>query len=77
MKRCTPGLQSISDKQLDQAGFNGGREISKSGTRDLHGTWNPLPAYNIIEAESLDAAENLRKAIHSLQAFGSTNLRSM
>ena len=28
-------FESISDQQIDQGGFAGGREISKSGTRDL------------------------------------------
>jgi len=28
-------FKSISDKQVGQGGFSGGREISKSGTKDL------------------------------------------
>ncbi len=47
---------SIADRQLDQGGFSGGQEISKSGTTDL--PWGPesITGYNIIEAVSLDAA---------------------
>ena len=38
-------FESIADKQIDQGGFAGGREISQSGTRDLavgHGVHNRL-----------------------------------
>jgi len=31
-------FESITDKQVDQAGFSGGREISKGGTKDLEST---------------------------------------
>jgi hypothetical protein len=28
-------FESIADRQIEQGGFSGGREISKDGTRDL------------------------------------------
>ncbi len=52
-------FDAISEKQVDQGGFSGGREISKSGTRDLPWSTDSITGYNIIEAESLDAAEEL------------------
>ena len=50
---------SISDHQVDQGGFSGGREISKDGTRDLPWDMESITGYNIIEAEDLDAAERI------------------
>lgn len=52
-------FKSISDRQVEQGGFNGGREISKSGTRDLPWNIESITGYNIIEAQSLDEAEKL------------------
>lgn len=49
-------FESISDKQVDQGGFKGGREISKSGIKDLPWDMESITGYNIIEAEDLDAA---------------------
>ena len=54
-------FESIADVQVDQAGFAGGREISKTGTRDLPWDMESITSYNIIEAESLDAAEAIAK----------------
>ncbi len=50
---------SIADKQIEQGGFTGGREISKNGIRDLPWNRESITGYNIIEAEDLDAAEKL------------------
>ena len=53
-------FESISDKMVDQGGhFSGGREISKSGTRDLPMNMESITGYTVIEAESLDAAEKI------------------
>ena len=52
----------IADHQVDQGGFAGGREISKSGTRDLPWDMESITSYNIIEAESLDAAEKIAQS---------------
>ena len=52
-------FESIKDKTIENVGFSGGREISKSGTKNL--TWNmdSITGFSVIEAESLDAAEKL------------------
>ena len=49
------------DKQVDQGGFSGGREISKDGTKDLPWGMESITSYNIIEAENLDAAEQIAR----------------
>ena len=53
---------SIANKQVDQGGFGGAREISNAGTKDLPWGMESITGYNIIEAESLDEAETIAKA---------------
>ncbi len=50
---------SIADRQVDQGGFAGGRELSGEGAKDL--PWGPdcMTGYNVIEAEDLDEAERI------------------
>lgn len=55
-------FEAISDRQIDQGGFSGGREISNSGTRDLPWDFDSITGYNVIEAESLDEAERLARS---------------
>ena len=50
---------SIADRSVENVGFGGGREISKSGTKDLSWDMDSITGYSVIEAESLDAAEKL------------------
>ena len=52
-------FESIAEKQVDQGGFAGGREISATGTKDLPWDMESITGYNIIEAEDLDAAEEI------------------
>ena len=52
-------FKSIADKQVDQGGFSGGREISRDGTRDLPWDMESITGFNIIEVEDLDAAEKI------------------
>jgi len=60
MKAWGAWFESISDKMVDQGGhFSSGREISKSGTRDLPMNMESITGYTVIEAESLDIAEKL------------------
>lgn len=62
MKAWQAWFESISDKQVEQRGFAGGREISKNGTKDLPWDTESITGYNIIEAEDLDAAESLAQS---------------
>jgi len=70
-------FESISDKMVDQGGFSGGREISKSGTRDLPWDMESITGYNIIEAESLDAAEKLAESNPFIASIRIYEVRSM
>lgn len=56
MKAWEAWFESIAAKQTEQGGFAGGREISKSGVRDLPWDLEALTGYNIIEAENFDEA---------------------
>ncbi|NIP81579.1 MAG: hypothetical protein GWN79_16755 [Actinobacteria bacterium] len=54
-------FESIADRTVDQGGFSRGREISGNGTRDLPLAAESITGYNIIEAEDLDAAEEIAR----------------
>ncbi|WP_027157070.1 YciI family protein [Methylobacter luteus] len=77
MRAWETWLESISAKQLDQSGFSGGREISKNGIRDLPWNMESITGYNIIEAESLDAAEKLAQSNPFIASIRVYELRSM
>jgi len=63
MKAWGAWFESISDKIVDQGGhFSKGREISKSGTKDLPMNLESITGYTVITAESLDSAEQLAKS---------------
>ena len=70
-------FESISDKLVDQGGFSGGREISKGGTKDLPWNMESITGYNIIEAESLDAAEKLARSNPFIASIRIYEMRSM
>ena len=70
-------FQSISEQQVDQGGFTGGREISKDGSRDLPWDVDCITGYNIIEAESLEAAEKLAQSNPFISSIRIYELRSM
>ena len=70
-------FKSISDKQVDQGGFSGGREISKNGTSDLPWNMDSITGYNIIEAESLDEAEKLAQSNPFIASIRIYELRAM
>ena len=53
----------IKDCTVDGGGFHGAaREISSDGTADLPMDMNAITGFNIIEAESLEAAEKIAGA---------------
>jgi hypothetical protein len=62
---------------VDQGGFNGGREITKSGTTDLPWDMDSITGYNIIEAEDLDAAEKIAQSNPFISSIRVYELRSM
>jgi hypothetical protein len=61
MKAWGEWFQSIADKEVSKGGFAGGRELTSEGTQEL--PWGPdsITGYNVIEAESLDDAEQIAK----------------
>jgi hypothetical protein len=77
MKAWQTWFESIADKQVDQGGFSGGREISKSGTKELPWNMDSITGYNIIEAESLDAAEKIAQSNPFISSIRVYELRSM
>lgn len=70
-------FKSIAEKQVDQGGFANGRELSKSGSRDLPWDKDCITGYNIIEAESLEAAEKLAQTNPFITSIRIYELRSM
>ena len=61
MKAWGAWFESIADKTVENVGFSGGREISASGTRDLPWGMDSITSYSVIEAESLDEAEEIAR----------------
>lgn len=59
MEKWKAWFASIAGRQVDQAGFAQGREISAQGAADLPWGKDCITGYNIIEAESMDEAEKL------------------
>ena len=70
-------FKSISDHQVDQGGFMGGREISEDGAKDLPWNMESITGYNIIEAESLEAAEKLAEGNPFIASIRIYELRAM
>ena len=68
---------SIADRQVDQGGFAGGRELTDEGSKDL--PWGPdcFTGYNIIEAEDLDAAVKIAQENPYIASIRVYEIRSM
>lgn len=77
MSKWKAWFESIADKQTDQGGFMGGREISDAGTRDLPWDRDSITGYNIIEAESLDDAEKIASTNPFIESIRVYELRPM
>ena len=52
-------FESIADIKVDQGGFRGGREISRSGTEDIPFGKDSITGYTMIKAENLDEAARI------------------
>ena len=56
-------FESIKDRAVDNGGFHGGaREISHDGARDLPMAADSITGYSIINAASLEEAEEVARA---------------
>jgi hypothetical protein len=65
-------FESIEERTVEHGGFRGAREISHGGTTDLPMGMESITGYSIIEAESLDEAEEIARAnpfIASIRAY--------
>ena len=70
-------FESFADKQVDQNGFSGGREISSGGTEDLPWGLESITGYNVIEAEDLEAAVNIAQDSPFISSIRVYEIRSM
>ncbi|NNL65669.1 MAG: hypothetical protein HKP30_05460 [Myxococcales bacterium] len=77
MEAWTKWFASIADRQVDQGGFSGGRELSKTGTEELPFGPDSITGYNVIEAEDLDEAETLAQSNPFIQSLRIYEIRSM
>jgi hypothetical protein len=70
-------FESVADKTVENVGFSGGREISKSGSKDLPWNMESITGYSVIEAESLNAAEKLAQTNPFIASIRIYEVRSM
>ena len=77
MKAWGAWFESIADRAVDHGGFGGAREISRAGTKDLPWGMESITGYNIIEAESLDEAEQIAKECPYISSIRVYEIRSM
>ena len=70
-------FETIADKQVDQGGFSGGREISKSGRKELPWNMESITGYNIIEAKDLDEAEKIAQSNPFIASIRVYEIREM
>ena len=52
-------FESVADRSVEHGGLMNGREISKDGTRDLPFDLEATTGYSIINADSLEEAEEI------------------
>ena len=69
-------FESIKDRMVDMAGFSGGGEISNNGAVDLPWDMDSITSYNVIEAESMDEAEEIAKTNPFIASIRVYELRS-
>ena len=56
MQKWQQWFESIADIQVEQGGFKNGVHIDAQGTKELAWDQDCITGYNIIEAESMEAA---------------------
>jgi len=69
-------FESIKGNTVDNLGFAGGREVSKSGTKEL--PWGPesITGISIVSASSLDEAEKMAKSCPYISSIRVYEVRS-
>ena len=69
-------LESITDKTTHQGGFMAGKEITKSGSKDLPFAKDSITGFNIINAKSLEEAEKVAQSCPFIAGIRVYELRS-
>jgi hypothetical protein len=59
MQAWNAWFEQIKDSIVEMAGFGSGREITRTGSRDLPLGLDSMTGLVIVNAESLDAAESM------------------
>lgn len=77
MKAWGAWFESIADRNVEHAGFGAAREISSDGTKDLPWGMDSITGFNIIEAESIDEAEELAKTCPFIASIRVYEVRNM
>jgi uncharacterized protein YciI len=70
-------FESINDRMEGGSPLGAGREITRSGTKELSMGLDSITGYTIINAESLDEAEKIAKACPFVTSMKVYELRSM
>ena len=52
-------FQAVKTRAVEHGGFRGGRELSKEGAKDLPFAADSMTGYSILNAETLDEAQQL------------------
>lgn len=52
-------FESIAGRQVDRGHFPGGKEMSRTGTKDLPFGKDSITGFTMIEADNLDEAEKI------------------
>jgi hypothetical protein len=76
MKAWGEWFEAIADRNVDQGGFGAAREISSAGTMELPWGMESITGYNVIEAESMDQAEEIAKDCPYIASIRVYELRS-
>lgn len=76
MAKWNAWFEQTASCTVDMGGFMGGKEITKDGVSDLGWDENCLTGYSIIEAESLDEAQNIASSNPFITAIRIYELRT-
>ena len=69
-------FETITSKTVDMGGFMNGKEISKSGTKDLPWGMDSITGYNVINAENFDEAEKIARTCPYIAGIRVYEIRS-
>lgn len=70
-------FNAIADQTVENVGFSGGREVSKSGVEDLPWNMESITGYSVIEAEDMEEAQKIAQSNPYISAIRIYEVRSM